>query len=130
MCQPRQPGTAAGALASVSAGLAALAGLDPAELTPAEQADCLRALEQAHARLVAARSAVLAAFTAARGYEDDAAAASDAVQWTQRLAGHPAIAAALKGGQLSVSWARAISGWTDRLPDGARGGADQILLAA
>src|SRR5215472_5602244 len=146
MCQPRQPGTAAGALASVSAGLAALAGLDPAELTPAEQADCLRALEQAHARLVAARSAVLAAFTAARGYEDDAAggprswlrwqtrvtaaAASDAVHWTRRLAGHPAIAAALAGGQLSVSWARAISAWTDRLPGGARGGADEILLAA
>ena len=146
MCQPRQPGTAAGALASVSAGLTALAGLDATGLTSLEQADCLRALEQAHARLVAARSAVLAAFTAARGYEGDAAggprswlrwqtrvtaaAASDAVQWTRRLAGHPAIAAALAGGQLSVSWARAISGWTDRLPDGARGGADQILLAA
>jgi hypothetical protein len=130
----------------VSAGLSLLAGLDPTELTSAEQADCLRALERAHAQLLAARSAVLAAFTAARAFEDDAAggprswlrwqtrittaAACDAVAWTQRLAGHPAISAALASGEVSVSWARKICWWTDRLPAGARGGADQILLDA
>jgi hypothetical protein len=63
--QSAQPGSAADALASVAAGLSLLAGLDTAELTAAEQADCLRALERAHAQLLAARSAVLTAFTAA-----------------------------------------------------------------
>jgi len=49
MGQASQPGSPADALASVSAGLALLAGLDATELTSAEQADCLRALERAHA---------------------------------------------------------------------------------
>ncbi len=146
MSQSAQPGSAADALASVAAGLSLLTGLDAAELTAAEQADCLRALERAHAQLLAARSAVLTAFTAARGFEDDGAggprpwlrwqtrittaAACDAVAWTQRLAGHPAITTALAAGQVSVSWARKICWWTDRLPADARGDADQILLDA
>lgn len=146
MSLSRQPGGAADALASVAAGLSLLAGLDATELTSAEQADCLRALERAHAQLVAARSTVLAAFTATRAFEDDAAAgprswlrwqtrvtsatASDAVVWTQRMADHPAIATAMGDGQISVSWARQICSWTDRLPSEARGDADQILLEA
>jgi len=95
---------------------------------------------------VAARSTVLAAFTAARAFEDDAAsgprswlrwqtritsaAAFEAVAWTQRLADHQAVAETLAAGQISVSWARTICGWTDRLPADARGDADQILLDA
>ncbi len=118
MSQASQPANAADALASVSAGLSLLAGLEATELTAVEQAECLRAMERAHAQLVAARSTVLAAFTAARAFEDDAAggpqswlrwqtritgaAASDAVAWTQRLADHPAIATALASGQISV----------------------------
>jgi hypothetical protein len=43
---------------------------------------------------------------------------------------HPALAAALAAGQLSVSWARTLCGWTDQLPGHARPGADQILLDA
>ncbi len=58
------------------------------------------------------------------------AAACGAVAWAQRLAGHPAIATALAAGQVSVSWARKICWWTDRLPADARGDADQILLDA
>jgi hypothetical protein len=38
------------------------------------------------------------------------------VGWARRLAAHPVIAHALAGGQLSASWARAICGWSDRLP--------------
>jgi hypothetical protein len=92
------------------------------------------------------RSAVLAVFNASRGFEDDAAgspvswlrwqtrvtgaAASAAVGWMRDLAAHPAIAAALATGDLSVSWARQVCGWTERLPEDARGGADQILLDA
>jgi len=146
MGQASKSADAAAALASVSAALSLLAGLDATELTSAEQADCLRAMECAHAQLLAARSTVLAAFTAARAFEDDAAggprswlrwqtrittaAASDAVVWTQRLADHPAIARALADGQISVSWSRKICSWTDRLSADARGDADQILLDA
>jgi hypothetical protein len=49
MSQSAHPGSAADALAPVAAGLSLLTGLDAAELTAAEQADCLRALERAHA---------------------------------------------------------------------------------
>jgi hypothetical protein len=146
MGQASQPGNAADALASVSAGLAALAVGDATELTTAEQADCLRVLERAQSQLVAARSVVLAAFTISRGFEDDAAGgprswlrwqtritnatASDAVGWTQRLADHPAVAGALAAGEVSVSWARKICWWSDRLPQDSRAEADQILLDA
>ena len=58
------------------------------------------------------------------------AAASAAAGWMRDLAAHPAIAAALAAGDLSVSWARQVCGWTDRLPEDARGGADRILLDA
>ncbi|HXS63156.1 MAG TPA: DUF222 domain-containing protein, partial [Streptosporangiaceae bacterium] len=40
------------------------------------------------------------------------------------------VAAALAAGTVSGSWAREICGWTDKLPQDARDGADQILLAA
>jgi Domain of unknown function (DUF222) len=40
------------------------------------------------------------------------------------------IAAALAGGEISASWARAVCGWNDRLPEDMRGDADQILVEA
>ncbi len=89
---------------------------------------------------------VLAAFTAQRGFEDDgqgsartwltwqtrvtAGAARGTVGWMRRLQDHPAVADALAGGVLSVSWARQITDWTDALPVEARPDADAILLAA
>jgi hypothetical protein len=139
MCQDLPPASAADAVGSASAALGWLA-------TTAEQADALRALERVEAQLTAARSAVLAAFTASRGFEADAAAspvswlrwqtrvtgaaAAAAAGWMRDLAGHPALAAALAAGDLSVSWARQVAGWTGRLPAGARPAADQILLDA
>jgi hypothetical protein len=48
----------------------------------------------------------------------------------RRLAGHPALAAALARAEISQSWARQIADWTDQLPAGARADADLILLAA
>jgi hypothetical protein len=136
------PASAADALASASAALGWLAGADPTELSTAEQADALRSLERPAAQLTAARWAVLAAFTASRGFEDDAAASpvswlrwqtrvtGAAAGWMRDLAAHPALAAALAAGDVSVSWARQIAGWTGRLPGHARPGADQILLDA
>ena len=142
MCLPGQPpappSTAADAVAMARAGLAALARMDAAGLTAAEQGDCLRALEQAEAAHTAARARVLAAFHAGGGFEDDghgsakswlrwqtritANAAATAMAWMRRLGAHPAVAGALAAGDLSPSWARAVCGWTDLLPAGAPGG--------
>jgi hypothetical protein len=134
------------AIAAVLAGLGLLAGVRAADLPAAGQADCLRALERAESMLVAARSAMLAAFTASAGYTDDGqyspktwlaaqtrvtrAAAGAAVQWMRRLDAHPAVASALAGGGISGSWARQVCDWTDRMPSDSRPVADDILLAA
>ena len=58
------------------------------------------------------------------------AAAVSAVGWMRRLTAHPVVAAALTEGQISASWARAVCGWSDRLPHEMREDADQILAAA
>ena len=150
MCLPGQPpappASAGEALAAIRAGLDYLNGSDVASLTTAEQAVCLRALEQATARHTAARSKVLAAFHAQDGCAGDGhgsartwlmwqtrisgGAASDAIGWMRRLAAHPAVAGALASAQISASWARHICDWTGLLPAGHRDGADQILVAA
>jgi hypothetical protein len=150
MCLPGQPpappATAGEALAAIGAGLDYLNAADVASLTTAEQAGCLRALEQATSKHTAARSKILTAFHAQDGCADDGhgstrtwltwqcrisgGAASDAMGWMRRLAAHPAVADALAGAQISESWARHICEWTDKLPAEHRDGADQILLAA
>ena len=152
MCLPGQPpappspATSADAVAMTRAGLAWLAGADAASMPAAEQADCLRALEQAEAVHAAARARVLAAFYAGGGYEDDGhgsakmwlrwqtritkGAAATAMAWMRRLAAHPAVADALAAGDLSLSWARQVCAWSDLLPTECRADADVILLAA
>ena len=140
------PADAAEALATVRAGLAFLATVDAAGLTPAERADLLRGLCQAESQHLAARSAVLAGFDRAGDYTGDAQAsakswlrwqarvtrpaAGAAVAWMRRLAAHPRIGAALAAGQVSPSWARHLADWTDALPGDARDRADKILLDA
>jgi hypothetical protein len=139
-------GGAADAISAVLGGLGSLVRLSPAELPAAGQADCLRALERAESMLVAARSSVLAAFSASAAYTDDGqysaktwlaaqtqvtrGAAAASIRWMRRLADHPAVAAELAAGDISGSWARQICEWTDRLPTGNRDAADDILLAA
>ncbi|HEY0716120.1 MAG TPA: DUF222 domain-containing protein [Streptosporangiaceae bacterium] len=130
----------------VRSGLAFLATVDAPGLGDAGQAETLAGLEQAEARLTAARSTVLAAFCAGHGYEADGqfgpqpwlriftrvtrAAAAGTVSWMRRLAAHPAVAAALAAGAISTSWAREICVWTGRLPADLIQDADAILLAA
>ena len=130
----------------VLAGLGWLAAADAASLPAGVQADCLRGLERAASVHAAARARVLAGFTAQRRFEDDgqgsartwltwqtrvtAAAARGSVGWMRRLADHPAVADALAGGSLSVSWARQVTGWTGQLPPEHRGDADVILVTA
>ncbi|MGO9080227.1 MAG: DUF222 domain-containing protein [Streptosporangiaceae bacterium] len=144
--RPVVPATASEALAMAEAGLAWLASADATGLAAAGQAQCLRALERAESLHTAARAAVLTAFTAGQGFEDDGqgsprtwlkwqtritgAAAAGAVGWMRRLAAHPAVRDALAAAGISASWARQICDWTDLLAEDVRGDADVILLAA
>jgi hypothetical protein len=143
---PQQPVSVGAALVTLERALDALNAADVASVPASVQAQALRALERAEAKHTAARARMLAAFTAQDGYEDDGhgsarmwlrwqtrvtkAAAAGAVGWMRRLAVHPVIAQALTEGQISASWARAVCGWSDRLPGDMRGDADQILVEA
>jgi hypothetical protein len=140
------PASASEALAMVRAGLAYLAAADATQMAAAEQARCLRGLEQADAVATAARTSVLAAFAAGQGYAADGAysprawlihqtnitagAAAGHTAWVRRAAAHPQVTAALAAGEISESVARAICGWTDKLPEDCRPAADEILLSA
>src|SRR6266705_1028693 len=64
--------SASEAMDMVRAGLRFLAAADATELTAEEQAECLRGLEQANSVATAARTSVLGAFTAGKGYSADA----------------------------------------------------------
>ncbi len=143
---PASPATAEDAAAMARAGLGWLAKAAAASLTTAEQADCLRALEQAQSMQTAAQSKILAAFHAQDGCASDGhgstrtwlkwqtrisgGAAGDVMGWMRRLSAHPAVADALADARVSASWARHICEWTDKLPAEHRDGADQILLGA
>ena len=141
MCGADDPATVDEALAMLDRALAILTAADAALLPAEVQAGALRALERAEARHTVARARMLAAFSAQDGYEDDGhgsarvwlrwqtrvtkGAAAGAVGWMRRLAAHPVIAQALADGEISASWAKAICGWSERLPlafrDGVRG---------
>src|ERR1022692_181394 len=134
------PSSAGEALGMVLTGLSWLARADAASMPGPVQADCLRGLERALSVHTAARARVLTAFTAQGSYEDDGQgsprtwltwqtritrpAAGAALASMRSVGEHPAIAAALSDGQISVSWARQIAGWTDLLPEDCRADAD------
>jgi hypothetical protein len=134
------------ALDVVRAGLRFLAEADVTQLTVAEQAACLRGLEQADAVATAARTSMLAGFGASQGYVDDGeyslfswlrhrtqvtrGAAGEHTAWLRRSDAHPDVQAALAAAAISTSYAREICRWTGSLPDDARAAADEILLAA
>jgi hypothetical protein len=141
------PSTAAEAMDMVLTGLRHLAATDPTTLATQAQAACLRALEQGNAISTAARAAILAAFTAGKGYAEDAdysptgwlihrtkvtkGAARAHVAWSRRLQAHPHVAVALAAGTvLTESMGQIICCWTDKLPRDCRGPADEILIAA
>ena len=143
---PAPPATSSEALAMLTAAMGYLAAADPTQMPAAEQARALAALERLDAMETAARSLILAAFTAAQGYRDDGdysprswlihrtritnATAGDHAGWSRRIQAHPHILAALATGDLSKSYARTICAWTDKLPDRCRDKADAILVSA
>ena len=130
----------------LDASLDHLASADWPSLGSQAHGEMLARLQQAQAKLTAVNAAVLAAFTAAAGYEPDGhgsamqwlinrtgiskGAARGAVGWEKRLRRHGLIAEAMAAGQVSESWAKEIASWTDPLPDDKRDEADQILLDA
>jgi len=134
------------AMAAVRAGLAFLAGADPAALPVDTLAGCLRELGRAESVHAAVRSRFLAVFNAQAGAEADghpttkswlrwqtqatSATAGGQVGLMRRLAVHPRIAQALAAATISLSWARQLCDWTDKLPPDVRDAADQILLDA
>jgi Domain of unknown function (DUF222) len=141
------PVDTAEAVDMVLTGLKYLAAVDPSALSARAQAECLQAFEQADAIAAAARARILAAFTAGHGYSEDAdysptswlihrtritkGAARGHLGWARRAAAHPQILTALaEGTVLTESMARAICGWTDKLPASCRDAADGILVAA
>jgi len=129
------------------AGLGVLAAADHAAMPDVVKARCLQWYEQAQAMLTAGRARILGSYAAGHGYSGDGeysarawlmhrtkvtrAAARGYVAWARREAAHPQVVAALAEGiVLSESVAKAVCGWTDRLPEDCRDAADAILVAA
>ena len=104
------PASAAEAMDMVRTGLSYLAAVDPTAMAGQAQAECLQALEQSDAILVAARARILAAFTGWQAYSADAhyspaawlihrtritkGAARGHLGWARRAAAHPHVLAA------------------------------------
>ncbi len=139
--------SASQALQVACAALRFAAAADPAAMPDAAKAACLHGYEQAGAMLTAGRARTLGSFTASQGYSADAeysagawlrhqtrvtkTAARGQVAWARRAAAHPRVIAALaEGSVLSESVGRAVCCWSDRLPEGCRDAADQILVTA
>jgi hypothetical protein len=137
------PASAAEALDMVRTGLRFLAEADATELTGEEQAEILRGLERANSVATAARTSVLGAFTAGKGYAADAdysprawlihqtgitrGASVSHTAWVKRAARHRHLYAAMGAEDLSESYARTLATWTDKLPADQRDEADQLL---
>ena len=140
------PASAREALDMIRAGLGYLAAADATQLATATLAECLRELEQHDAAATAARASFLAAFTAGQGPAGDGdysavswlihrtgitrGAAVGHTAWSNRVATHPKVLAALAAGQVSESVGRVICLWTDKLPLEYRDAGDEQLLAA
>ena len=140
------PSSAAEALEMLRTAMGYLAAADATAMAAETQAQCLRALEQVNSMGTAARTSILAAFTAAQGYTADADYSPRAwlihklrvtrgtavayTAWVRRRAAHPQVAAVLAAGEISESVARTICAWTDKLPEDCRAAADAILLTA
>ncbi len=133
-------------MAMLHAALGHLSAADWTLLGSQAQGEVLAGLQGAQAGLTAAQAQVLAAFTAAGGYEPDGhgsamqwmihrtritrGAARGAVGWERRLRRHVRVGAAMAAGAISESWGKDIATWTDPLPDPERDEADRILLEA
>jgi hypothetical protein len=140
------PGSSKEALAMLKSAMGYLADADVTQMPAAEQAQCLQELEEVDAIETVARSSFLGGFTTGRGYCEDAdysprtwlihqtritkGAAAGHIGWARRAAAHPVIRQALAAMEISVSFAREICRWTDKMPGDCRDQADAILAGA
>ncbi|HEU5392050.1 MAG TPA: DUF222 domain-containing protein [Streptosporangiaceae bacterium] len=131
------------ALDMARSGLRFLADVDATALTSEEQAEILRGLEKVNSVASAARTSVLGAFTAGKGYsaEADYSARSWLMHqtgitkgasvahnaWVKRAARHPEFFAAMAAEDVSESYAQKLCTWTDKLPEDKRHEADKLL---
>lgn len=146
MVRGEGPASVADALAQAGEALRYLADADWTSVPGQVQADALEALTQLHTQHVAARTGALLAFDAADGYRFDGfagpvtwltaiarvskAAAKEQAGWLRTFRAHPRLMEALIAGVITDSYAKAFAAWTDRLPEGERAGADEILIDA
>ena len=146
MTAPAPPASTGEALGMLTSAMRYLATAQATQMSAEVQAQCLVTLERADAMGTAARASILAAFTAARGHCEDGdysarswlihhtrvtkATAVGHTGWSRRTTTHPRIITALAGGDVSKSYARTISTWTDKLPEDCRDSADAILVSA
>jgi hypothetical protein len=114
-------------------------GAAPVFASVSEAMDMVRANSVA----AAARTCVLGAFTAGKGYSADAdysvqawlmhktgvtqGAAKAHAAWVRRAARHPQLFATMAAEGMSESYAHTVSKWTDLLPADKRGEADALL---
>ncbi len=138
------PGNASEAVGMVLAGLGWLAQADFKQMPAAVQAECLRKLENARSVQAAAHATILSAFDRTEGYAEDGqgsartwlrwqtqvtgAEAAASVAWMRTLREHPVIAEALARMRVTMSVARLLCKWSDKLPESRRGEADRVLL--
>ncbi|HEX6525075.1 MAG TPA: DUF222 domain-containing protein [Streptosporangiaceae bacterium] len=134
------------ALGVLRSAMGYLAGVDYAGMPGEVQAEVLGAMEHVDSVQAAVRGRAVSAFAAALTYHEYAvrgmprwfvtqtkvtkAAGSAHKAWAMRAGQHPGVIDALAEGVLSESWARAICGWTDKLPEDCVQDADAILVAA
>src|SRR5579872_4998755 len=136
----------ADALRMMNAGLDYLNGPGADELDAASYGTVLRSLSEVEATFTAAHAAVLARFDAADAHDSDGYGTSAAwlmamtgmtrgdatakVRRMRLLRGHPAMAGALAGADISASQALAIAEWTRKLPAELRAETITILVEA
>jgi hypothetical protein len=134
------------ALVTLEAAMGFLAAADTTQMPTVVQAQCLQTLEDMDAVKTAARARVLAAFTSAQGYHEDAAyssrtwlihqtritkgAASRHIEWAQRAVRTPLVIDRLARKEVSESLALVSCGWADKMPEAMRDKALKILLDA
>ena len=134
------------ALGVLRSAMGYLAGADYTDMPGELQAEVLRVMEHVDSAQAAVRGRAVSAFTAALTYHEYAvrgmprwfvtqtrvtkAAGAAHKAWAMRAGQHPGVIEALAEGMLSESWARAICGWTDKLPEDCVQDADAILVGA
>ena len=141
------PGSVAQALSMMGAALDYINGPAGDLVQPAGLGEVLAALAAINAKHTAARMRLVSRFDANDCHDSDGypttaswlagrtkvvlARARAEVRLARAMTGaHPALADAMAAGELSLSWATGIAGWTAQLPEQVRQDTERILLQA